>query len=406
MNPWFQTPPSPELNGTTADLPVVIIGAGLAGCFLAAELAERKIPSIVIDSGHSPATGASGNPAAVVKPYVTRNEGLITPYYQQAYSQLQRYLSQTELASAIDYRPVGALQLVNHHYPPNTLYQSLSATETQRVSGLALNSKSLWFKEAGWLNPASLCQRLLDHSLIRLITNRTINGLTPQEDQWQLSFAQKTHTPLQAHHVVLANGSRLNAFDQTQHLPIIPARGQLSRFRLKHSLHSPLPVITGKHYAIQDADTLLVGASFKRGDVSNKVSDAEHEQNYDGVKQLIPDVGITSQAIAGYTGIRATTPDRLPVVGLLPKIAQYPSLYGDIHHGKKPSTYPAAPYYKGLYVIGGFGSRGVTHAPIAARYLTDLLTTPDVEIPDFLHPARFCIANLKRRRQPFIMTHG
>lgn len=114
--------------------------------------------------------------------------------------------------------------------------------------------------------------------------------------------------------------------------------------------------------------------------------------------------------LQSWAGIRATTPDRLPLCGPVPDFAFFQEAYADLRHGKPAKNYPDARYQPGLYVIGGLGSRGVSVAAHCAMALADCMTgaakhsanqSLDPHVANtlrLLHPARFLIRRL--RKQP------
>ena len=82
----------------------------------------------------------------------------------------------------------------------------------------------------------------------------------------------------------------------------------------------------------------------------------------------------------------------------------YTKNYDDLHQGKKWKTYPDAQYQQGLFVFGGFGSRGLTTSGLCAKLMTDTIDN-NLDIQDredsnrlilqYCHPARFLIKQLK-----------
>lgn len=376
---------------------MVVVGAGLGGAFLAAELAQRHIPSIVVDAATTVASGASGNPAGIVKPYVTREPTQVNHYYSDAFNSLLHWLNKSTLAQAAEFHPVGALQLIQNAYPPNAAYARLSHTDIKKRYGVELNSPALLFEQGGWLNPSALCKTLLQHELIELQLGRRVQVVNRLKNRWQLVCGEDSIT---CAHLVLATGAELHQTPFTALVPVIPARGQLSVFKLEQTLSLSLPVITGKHYLINLGHSIVTGATFKRASTDAAVTENDHQANLQGVMTLVPDIQINATTPLGYAGVRATTPDRMPVVGPTPRLDEYAAYYPDLHHGKPPDRYPKAPYYSGLYLLGGFGSRGLVHAPECARRLANYLTGKAESIPTVLHPARFSIAKLKRGRQP------
>ncbi len=99
-----------------------------------------------------------------------------------------------------------------------------------------------------------------------------------------------------------------------------------------------------------------------------------------------------------------TTPDRFPYVGALPNKTFYNKTYHDLHQGKQYKDYAEAEYQTGLFVLGGFGSRGLTTSGYCANLLSNLLNNTLEKSQqshlEYCHPARFVIKNLKRKQAP------
>lgn len=457
-------PARPPLLELSSDAPhshgIAIIGAGLAGCWLARILAEKGIAVTLYEKQTSVASAASGNPAGIAKPFVTRTASLAMSFHCIAHQFLLNRLRKFNLEIASEFRNCGVLQLVEKTYPASDYFDNLSELEATAFAGIPLNSNALKFTDAGWLNPNQLCSHLVEHPLITLILGKQIIGVHNSETRLQvgtrttgagtetetgtgteikarIGLAPKfTHKlefqegkPAFATHVVLTTGSATNLIPDTRHLPITVARGQLSRFSLSEDTVAPKCVVNGKHYVIPDercnsgspTGSVLVGASFHRDNSDTAVSEIDHAANLYGLRQLLPTLNVDPRAIAGYAGVRATTPDRLPVVGPLPDFLAATEIYNDIKHGRSLTNYPPLPCQTGIYMIGGLGSRGIVTAPLCAQLLADHLTQTIVESrPQYasnttsnepfssvnyktleywaslVNPVRFLIRNLKR----------
>jgi len=406
---------------------VVVIGAGLAGCWAARLLVERAIPVCIIDRHGRAGSGASGNPAGIVKPYVTRSPCLAMSFHQLAHHYLVEQLRQLQLTASSGFRSCGVLQLVQRAYPESASYTSLDDVSSGERAGLPVRSRTIEFADSGWLNPAALCQLLLDHPLITRYFGREVSSLNKDTDHaddksgrlWNIEL--RDDRTIQAAQLILACGEATNLIPAAQQLPLIPARGQISRFALTEGVKPPQCIVNGKHYVIPDGKSVLVGATFTRDSLDSTVRDEDHALNLAGVQQLLPELSIKSAALAGYAGIRATTPDRLPVVGPLPDFATAATVYRDLRHGRVNSQYPTLPVVEDVYIIGGLGSRGVVTAPLCAALVADLITGVSATLsqhasthrrpvsPTFsnltggwsdwaplVNPVRFLIRNLKR----------
>lgn len=384
---------------TGCEIPV-IVGAGLAGCWLARTLAERGVRVCLIEQNNSVAVGASGNPAGIAKPFVTRTPSLAMQFYALAHDYLLQQLSLLKLAEQT-FIPCGVAQLVQRAYPTSTLYQRMNAMQADQKIGHNSHSEAIFFASSGWLNPDKLCNLLVRHPLIDLKLDQTLSGCrrnytVNQPPGWTLHFEQ--HEQRHCNHLVLATGHSLSMLPETRELPVVPARGQLSRFELDLPGSAPSCIVNGKHYVIPDGNTVLVGASFQRNIDHSQILENEHEQNRMGLARLLPDLQINPIALAGYAGVRATTPDRLPLIGPIPDWLQCSEIYARLRHGDRASQYAPLPLEKGLYVLGGFGSRGIVTAPLAAKLLADYLMGYNTlqEWSPLVNPARFRIREIKR----------
>ena len=127
-----------------------------------------------------------------------------------------------------------------------------------------------------------------------------------------------------------------------------------------------------------------------------KLRDADHRRN-------LADGPGKGAVVGGRAALRAVTADRLPLVGALHDEAAYRRDYDGLHHGRPAAGYPEATYVPGLYTFCGFGSHGLQTAPLAAEVLSGLVLGAPVpvadDLADALHPARFLIRELKKKRR-------
>ena len=99
----------------------------------------------------------------------------------------------------------------------------------------------------------------------------------------------------------------------------------------------------------------------------------------------------------GRVGWRAATAvDRLPLIGAVP--LQPPGDEGALPD--QPRHWPRVP---GLFVAAGFGSRGLTWAPLAGRLLAAWIADAPYPLPadivDALDPARFATRKVRASRR-------
>lgn len=396
--PWDQLTNHNRLCANSAET-VLVIGAGLAGCWMARTLAEKGFRVTVLEAGNLPASGASANPAGIVKPFVTRSPGFAMEFYVQAHQYLLQKLSDWNLIESSGFKACGVVQLVKKPYPESEHYRCLSQAQMKEVLGTQCDAYGLLFEQSGWLNPSALCNSLLQHALIDVYCHSKIEAVTRKSDaSWEI--VNDKQRSWRSNHWVVSTGAALTRLPLIEHLPITPARGQISRFNNTPQTASIKRVISGRHYLIPDTDSVIVGATFNRG-VSDDTPLAEDDQsNLHGVNTMLPELHLTSGCIEAYAGVRATTPDRMPLVGPIPDAKACQRAYADLHHGRNVSAYPALPCHAGANILGGLGSRGIVTAPFSAMLLADYLTGGHQlsHWSALVNPARFQIRELKRTR--------
>lgn len=349
-------------------------------------------------------------PRAVFKPHVSRQPSTASQYFEQACN-----FQSAQLAAIPAPQPwfaaTGVLQLVasEQRWRHSNQWQLLNRAQTDAAAGVALPGAALQFADAGWLHPPSLCQHWLDlQPQLNLMLETSVETLQPGGGQWALLDAQH-NTVARADIVVVANGATANTFSQTRALPLQLSRGQLSQFELQ-SLPPPKCVITGRGVVIPTADGVWSGASHQRlPAVATRVflDAADQRSNQQRLDELCPRYRHRARAVADWAGQRASTADRLPLLGPVPDAAFYWQHYADLHHGRRSARYPPARYHRGLYILAGLGSRGASQAGYAGELLARQIigaarpvSTSERAVWHALHPARFMVRALRRGQPP------
>lgn len=82
-------------------------------------------------------------------------------------------------------------------------------------------------------------------------------------------------------------------------------------------------------------------------DSDSAVISEDDVSNRSGLDNLLPSLRVQPTAIEAYPGVRATTSDRLPLVGPLHDFERSALAYADLKHGRKLETYPLLPVHAG-----------------------------------------------------------
>ena len=402
----------------------MVIGAGLAGCAAAWALARQGWRITLVDAHAEPAQGASGNPGGLFHSIVHGEDGIHARAHRAAALRtaavVAPMLAKGQFAGACQ----GLLRLdtqtraeeahaLAHRLglPPEHL-QWLDRARAAAMSHIPVPSGGWLFHQGGWLDPAGYAQALLAEARTQadlvFLPGQTVRQLrrATQNDNGQTTWQAQDHQGqviAEAPVVVMAGATGVSALIQAlpgvATLPLSPVRGQISSLPLQDGITAPTLPVAGAGYVLPKHEgRLLFGATSDVDDLDPALRDADHAHNLEQAQQLgslaMPDTTTLPKNLKGRVGWRASTPDRLPYVGALPLADAPPPTAGQrAPRMDQPRLIPRLrDEHGGVYVITGFGSRGITWAALAGELLASWVTGSPcpIEAPlrDALDPAR------------------
>lgn len=399
--------------------PIVVIGAGLAGCAVAWALAEQGRDSIIFERHGALAMETSGNRAGLFHGIVNPQDGAHARFNRAAALEAQRAVTVALARHGVQGNVQGLMRLENHDIAwsamhatlqrlelPSDYVQALSPREASDRSGLTLHHPAWWYPGGGWVQPAGLARSFIERAGQRttLRANCAVESLTRDAEGWVLLDAAG-HALATSRAVVLANaGDALRLLrplmpsSAPDAWPLLKLRGQISMASLSEvgSLSLPRVPITGSGYLLPPIDGLAIfGATSQADDDDFSVRDSDHLHNMAQLSRLTgKQLQLDTTQLTGRTGWRWSTDDRLPVLGAVPDIA---AALG-VQRLEQPSQVPRLP---GLYACTGFGSRGITWAALAAQIAAASITGAPMPIEasllDSVDAARFVVREAARR---------
>ena len=342
----------PADSPTSAAPVAIVLGAGLAGACAAHALALAGHKVVVLDRAAEPATGgASALPVGLMALRKNAKAERANPE-----------------AIAWDAEGMTATRALLEKLTAQGLLQHGRDWQACGTWQLDKNAGSYDYQaEACWIKPAALVAACLQHPNIQFAGGQTALAINAEGAQWQVSTQDQVWR--HAHTVVMAA-----AVDCTPLIAGLQAEHNLGRIILNTCAGQ---VLMGDWQA-QDADCLphdsaayngsghfmpavptadggafwLSGATYVEGTRSRAAiaQDADTEDDWNRNKlrlaELLPNCApqllARTEALHTWAGVRCTTPTRLPMVREL------------------------AP---GLWLNTGFGSRGLSYAPLAAARL-------------------------------------
>ncbi|KVW96112.1 bifunctional tRNA (5-methylaminomethyl-2-thiouridine)(34)-methyltransferase MnmD/FAD-dependent 5-carboxymethylaminomethyl-2-thiouridine(34) oxidoreductase MnmC [Thiobacillus denitrificans] len=365
---------------------VVVVGAGVAGAATAHALAQRGVAVTVLERADSPAQAASGNPVAVFRPVISRDDNRASRLTRAAF--LHDLRAWAALGEQVEWSRCGVLHLAKDADAATKQQQALAGTappadfarwvelrEARELANWPVVAPGVFYPTAGWVVPGSLCRAWLDHPAIQLRTGCAVARVQAVAAGWQV-LDRDGAVLAEADAVVLANACDVLSLAPDPAWPLHTVRGQITQLP-PGRLPQIQRVIAREGYVAPGGGQLLVGATYEHDDDDITPRTASDLANLARLEAILPGAGerFARDAVSGRASLRATLPDRLPIMGAV-------------------SGQP------GLFVAAGYASRGVVWAGLLGEALADLMTQHplplEAELMQAIGPARFTRAKPAR----------
>jgi tRNA 5-methylaminomethyl-2-thiouridine biosynthesis bifunctional protein len=413
--PWLI--PQPNTSET-----VIVIGAGLAGCTTAEALAQRGKQVILLERHHDVAQEASGNAQGVLYAKMAADsDSKHSDFYLQGYMHTLNVLNKN-LDKDIDenWNDCGVLQLAyndkeekrqtsffSQQQFPHSLLHQVSPERASELANTPLTRGGVFFPQGGWVHPPALCRAISRHKNIRHQFHQHALSLTQVNNDWIVTD-ENGAVLAKAGAVVVACANQSHLFEQLKWLPTKSIRGQITSINKPEKSGLLTSVLCGKGYITPDRRGVFnFGATFNLKDDNPELNPDHHNDNQRMFRDNFPDLAdellSPSDKLTGRVSFRCTTPDYLPLVGPILDVAAFKDEFGML---RKNASWPfskPAPFFTGLYVNLGHGSRGLVSAPLSAQMLAGEICGEAIQVPQYsrymLNPSRFLIRNMIRKKE-------
>ncbi|AJY18457.1 bifunctional tRNA (5-methylaminomethyl-2-thiouridine)(34)-methyltransferase MnmD/FAD-dependent 5-carboxymethylaminomethyl-2-thiouridine(34) oxidoreductase MnmC [Burkholderia multivorans] len=394
----------------------LVIGAGVAGCAVVERLAARGWNVTLIERHERIASEASGNPAGVFHPLMTRDDNVASRLTRAGFLYaVARWRALEKGGHAFARSTRGMVHLAESADDfarmrdafdalgaPSDYAKLLDTDAARAYLDLPVAHGGLLFPHGGAVWPAALAdaQCAAAGDRVQRLTRTEVARLERNGDEWHALDAHG-RTLAQAPVVVLANAGDAVRLAGLRHVALQPVRGQLTLLPAGSASPLPCPAI-GDGYAVPlDDGTLLIGATFEPDDVDPAIRVAGHAENLERVRRLLPgliDDVPALDTLRGRVAFRWVAGDRLPLIGPLADEAQAVANARALS-GAKARDLPRMP---GLYGAFGYGSRGLVWAALGAELIASQLDGEpwpiERELAEAVDPARFLIRALRARQ--------
>jgi tRNA 5-methylaminomethyl-2-thiouridine biosynthesis bifunctional protein len=344
---------------------IVIVGAGIAGAWAARAFVTRGCDVNILDQGASLASGASGNPLALVMPRLDAADGPAARALIEAYLVARRgYLHLDQDAAA----PLDVVQRARTE-GDHRRFAKLAADPPLEHALLAGDAEALLHRGAIAVQPALAIKALTTGATFD--PDRRVRDVGETSDA---AFATlDTGETRLADLVIVCAGWQAGAIAGIGVPAITPRLGQIER-----SASQGTRAIADGGYCLEALGHLVFGATFEALSGDPSPSDAARTENLATLARLRPDLDPSKLSLTSRAGVRATTQDRLPFAG-------------------RPVGADAR---SRLHVIGGLGSRGFLWAPLLAEIVaSEVFGEPlpvEASVRHSLSPSRFAERALRR----------
>ena len=369
---------------SSAPKSVAVIGAGIAGATLVHALLQRGHKPTLLDAAKHPGSAASGNPAALIAPRLTRERVPMGRIIASAYLHAVRFYEGLQDAGGDPWLGArGSFVMARNDDEgerqsrskaaygwPDDVMQIVSEARASLLTSVDVTKPGLWFAGAGAISPTNVINQLTEGVPYQQASVAKVVAL---QGGWEL-IAQDSNNLGTYDVMCVAAGVGVMNIMGADTFPLRANRGQLTY--LSSLAPKPnVPITYGGYISPlvplgKNETGHVLGATYARRD---ELPDAEWDslratdtqEMLDNFNAHLPDIK-AGKVVGGRTALRATIRDYIPLAGA---------------------------WEDGLYVLGGLGSRGFMTAPLLADLIADQISEAPLplesDLVDALDPKRF-----------------
>ncbi len=355
---------------------VCILGAGLAGMHTAIELHEAGLSVCVVDP-KSVAGGASETPVGLANPatgrFANRSweaerclEKLTARLEQISTSTGQKfYRNSGVLRPALSEKIAGRMRenVIQNEWTTGMVEWKSSAEIEGMHPGLTSVEGGVWV-------PVGLTVLIPDylHAMHSFLKQHAVDFMLGSEysyhsknDLWEIHFDDQNS--IAAHRIVVCAGIYSKNIECSKHLPFHAVKGQTALLKSDQPISFDHAVSAQGYFSKTDKNEFVLGSTYEHNFEHENPDEQGKEFMLNRFKNVHPKLAASSQVISQWAGVRASTPDRKPIIGRIPT-------------------------KKNLFVFAGLGSKGLLYSAYGAGLLKDFMLN-DHPVPKEVSVERF-----------------
>ncbi|MDZ4727600.1 MAG: FAD-dependent 5-carboxymethylaminomethyl-2-thiouridine(34) oxidoreductase MnmC [Leptospira sp.] len=391
----------------------IVIGGGIAGLSIAYALSKRKLKTVLLERREDTALEASGNPSGMIYPLLTKNK---TPESEFSIASFDFTLN--TISDLYDSQhPNFTIPNLNGAFliPQNETeiirYKSAITANHFGDSDLTFTNdpfslqNGFYFPKAKVISPRHLIQSLYEASK-KFTTLHKFSNIRSfsynSESNIEVDLNQ-LNAPL----LFFCHSNSMSEFKETKWLPIRKVRGQLVILPSSKELSElPYSYLFGDYITKDLGQGSVLGASFDEYNWEEEKRDAETISFLEKAEKNLPVLSSHFKSFSNSisnlqtrVSFRSQSQDRRPIFGSLPNYEVFKNSFAKLPNPSNKQL-PNIPFYKGIYLLGALGSRGLTHSLFCAEILVREALKEDNIISSELFsnfkPERFLFRNWKR----------
>ena len=339
---------APIGNKLIKEYDYIIVGQGLAGTCLASELLDRGKTVLVFDSKNLPSSslvaGGLFNPITGRNMVLTWKANLLFPFLQKFYKRLEEKLGERFLFNMPLYRPFVTNEDLNSWQGKSTEDRYLSFVEfissnSYHPDYVKNDLGGIMLGQTGYLNTGKLLTKF--QSMLREKEILIEEEFLPEKINFNGSFI--VYKEYLASKIVLCDGPTGFGNKLVENIRFHPLKGEVLHLKIDYNSNF---ILNRNAFVLPREGGYIAGSNYDLSGKDWQPTDAARIEISSRIDKIL---NINYEIVGQRAGLRPTTHDRRPVLGLLP-------------------TYPH------IGVFNGLGTKGVSLAPYFAHQFANFLT--------------------------------
>lgn len=339
-----------------------ILGAGLAGLSVAKELSSIPDVNVIVIDPHGIGGGASGSPIGLANPatgrFATKSwraedsiEAIRSNLVDVSpYSSEKLFSRSGVIRPAMDSKIARRMQenIESNNWPEDWC-EWLSEDEIKtRFPDLHSEYGGVWVSTGITIAIPKYLQALsgyLKENGVEILEKKKFE-LDCSFGSW--NFKLSNGTQFKAEHLITTAGIKTKEFDFWKELPLHPVKGQVAIFECEDSFPYKAAVSALGYFASLDSKTFVAGSTYEHNFTHEEVDLQGKEFIEKRMLRVMPQLKGKYKLIDQWSGVRASTPDRMPIIGRHPSI-------------------------ENCSVFTGLGSKGLLYSSLLAKEISRFL---------------------------------